>query len=116
MHLTCLSGECDTTTETGSNDLAPNSRLASAKSLLRSINKNFGTLPFCRRYLDRVGETRYLLALNHLVAQRIVQDYPPLCDQLGSMTAQFVSPLLLCGLLFYCSSLHRNTLFSSDQQ
>ncbi|KAF5385349.1 hypothetical protein D9615_001202 [Tricholomella constricta] len=65
-------------------------RLTSAKSLLSSINKNFGTLPFCRRYLDRAGESKYLLALNHLVAQGIVQDYPPLCDQRGSMTAQFV--------------------------
>lgn len=70
-------------------------RLASAKALLRSINKNFGTLPFCRRYLDRIGETKYLLALNHLVAQRIVQDYPPLCDQRGSMTAQFEHTILL---------------------
>ena len=64
--------------------------LTSAKALLKSINKNFGTLPFCRRYLDRAGESKYLLALNNLVAQGIVQDYPPLCDQRGSMTAQFV--------------------------
>jgi len=65
-------------------------RLTSAKSLLKTINKNFGTIPFCRRYLDRLGESKYLLALNHLVAQGIVEDYPPLCDQRGSMTAQFV--------------------------
>ncbi|KAF8641103.1 hypothetical protein AX17_000746 [Amanita inopinata Kibby_2008] len=70
-------------------------RLNSAKSLLKSITKNFGTLPFCRRYLDRVGESKYLLALNHLVAQGIVQDYPPLCDQRGSMTAQFEHTILL---------------------
>ncbi|KAH7881046.1 peptidase M24, structural domain-containing protein [Lentinula edodes] len=70
-------------------------RLTSAKSLLKSIDKNFGTLPFCRRYLDRAGETKYLLALNHLVQQGIVQDYPPLCDQLGSMTAQFEHTILL---------------------
>jgi len=70
-------------------------RLTSAKSLLKSITKNFGTLPFCRRYLDRVGESKYLLALNNLVAQGIVQDYPPLCDQRGSMTAQFEHTILL---------------------
>jgi methionyl aminopeptidase len=70
-------------------------RLTSAKSLLKSITKNFGTLPFCRRYLDRLGESKYLLALNHLVAQGIVQDYPPLCDTLGSMTAQFEHTILL---------------------
>lgn len=31
------------------------------------------------------------MQLNHLVQQGIVQDYPPLCDARGSMTAQFVS-------------------------
>ncbi|KAH9897862.1 peptidase M24A methionine aminopeptidase [Cubamyces lactineus] len=70
-------------------------RLTSAKSLLKSINKNFGTLPFCRRYLERAGESKYLLALNHLVAQGIVQDYPPLCDVRGAMTAQFEHTILL---------------------
>jgi methionyl aminopeptidase len=70
-------------------------RLTTAKSLLRTINKNFGTLPFCRRYLDRIGETKYLLALNHLVSQDVVQAYPPLCDIRGSMTAQFEHTILL---------------------
>ncbi|KAJ7161316.1 methionine aminopeptidase 2-like protein [Mycena crocata] len=87
-------------------------RLTSAKSLLKTINKNFGTLPFCRRYLDRLGESKYLLAvrarlfmvapadidalkLNHLVAQGIVNDYPPLYDQIGSKTAQFEHTILL---------------------
>lgn len=70
-------------------------RLTSAKTLLKSITKNFGTLPFCRRYLDRAGESKYLLALNHLVQQGIVQDYPPLCDARGSMTAQFEHTILL---------------------
>ncbi|KIN93847.1 hypothetical protein M404DRAFT_170028 [Pisolithus tinctorius Marx 270] len=70
-------------------------RLTSAKSLLRTISTNFGTLPFCRRYLDRIGESKYLLALNHLVQQGIIQDYPPLCDAIGSMTAQFEHTILL---------------------
>ncbi|KAN0100402.1 Peptidase M24, structural domain containing protein [Tylopilus felleus] len=69
--------------------------LTSAKSLLKSITSNFGTLPFCRRYLDRVGESKYLLALNRLVSQGIVQDYPPLCDVKGAMTAQFEHTILL---------------------
>lgn len=38
-------------------------RLASAKSLLKTIDKNFGTLPFCRRYLDRIGQEKYLLGV-----------------------------------------------------
>lgn len=36
----------------------------SAKALLKSIQKNFGTLPFCRRYLDHIGEKNYLLAVS----------------------------------------------------
>ncbi|KAJ7459158.1 methionine aminopeptidase 2-like protein [Mycena galericulata] len=70
-------------------------QLTSAKSLLKTINKNFGTLPFCRRYLDRLGESNYLLALNHLVAQDIVSAIPPLYDQIGSKTAQFEHTILL---------------------
>jgi len=70
-------------------------RLETAKSLLRTITKNFGSLPFCRRYLDRAGESKYLFALNHLVAQEIVQAYPPLHDVPGSMTAQFEHTILL---------------------
>lgn len=38
-------------------------RLTTAKSLLKTINNQFGTLAFCRRYLDRIGETKYLLAV-----------------------------------------------------
>jgi methionyl aminopeptidase len=84
-------------------------RLDSAKKLLNVINKNFGTLPFCRRYLDRLGQEKYLLGvralppvlvspwfqpltpsqLNNLVANGIVEAYPPLCDKKGSYTAQF---------------------------
>jgi methionyl aminopeptidase len=90
-------------------------RLISAKTLLKTINTNFGTLPFCRRYLDRLGESKYLAGvstclilvlrelciltgcvdhsqLNNLVSQGIVQNYPPLVDEHGSMTAQACMP------------------------
>lgn len=70
-------------------------RVASAKTLLRSIEKNFGTLPWCRRYLDRLGHEKYLLGLNNLVQAGIVQDYPPLVDVKGSYTAQFEHTILL---------------------
>ncbi|KAK4575170.1 Methionine aminopeptidase 2 [Recurvomyces mirabilis] len=70
-------------------------RVASAKNLLRSIEKNFGTLPFCRRYLDRLGHDKYLLGLNNLVQSGILQDYPPLCDIKGSYTAQYEHTILL---------------------
>ncbi|CAG8659687.1 11847_t:CDS:2, partial [Funneliformis caledonium] len=70
-------------------------RVTKAKSLLNSINKHFGTLPFCRRYLDRVGETKYILALKNLVDSGIVESYPPLVDIKGSYTAQFEHTLIL---------------------
>ncbi|EXX50736.1 Map2p [Rhizophagus irregularis DAOM 197198w] len=70
-------------------------RVAKAKSLLNTINKNFGTLPFCRRYLDRIGETKYALALKNLVDSGIVESYPPLVDIKGSYTAQFEHTLIL---------------------
>jgi methionine aminopeptidase, type II len=66
-----------------------------AKSLLKTIQSNFGTLPWCRRYLDRTGEDKYLLALNQLVRAGIVEDYPPLVDIKGSYTAQFEHTILL---------------------
>ncbi|KAB5577506.1 putative methionyl aminopeptidase [Coniochaeta sp. 2T2.1] len=70
-------------------------RLSSAKSLLKVIEKNFGTLPFCRRYIDRLGVDKYLLGLNSLVANGIVESYPPLVDKKGSYTAQFEHTILL---------------------
>jgi methionyl aminopeptidase len=39
-------------------------RHQSAKNLLKSIHNNFGTLPFCRRYLEHVGEKNYLLGVS----------------------------------------------------
>lgn len=88
------SGDCSHYAKIGDAPRA-NLKLTRAKSLLKTINQNFGTIPFCRRYLDRLGESKYLLALNHLVQQGIVQSYPPLCDARGSMTAQFEHTILL---------------------
>ncbi|PWN52467.1 peptidase M24A, methionine aminopeptidase [Violaceomyces palustris] len=70
-------------------------RVTSARPLLRTISNNFGSLPFCRRYLDRTGEKNYLLGLKHLVQLGVVQDYPPLCDIPGAMTAQYEHTILL---------------------
>lgn len=44
-------------------------RVASARNLLNSITKNFGTLPFCRRYLDRLGHDKYLLGVGDPVVR-----------------------------------------------
>lgn len=70
-------------------------RLQSSKSLLNVINKHFGTLAFCRRWLDRVGCTKYQMALKDLCDKGVVDPYPPLCDVKGSYTAQFEHTILL---------------------
>ncbi|KAL2326730.1 hypothetical protein Fmac_025788 [Flemingia macrophylla] len=70
-------------------------RLPRAKQLLATINKNLSTLAFCRRYLDRLGETKYLMALKNLCDSGIVQPYPPLCDVKGSYVSQFEHTILL---------------------
>ena len=70
-------------------------RLQSAKHLLNVVNKNFGTLAFCRRYLDRIGESKHLMGLKSLVDNGIVDPYPPLCDVKGSFTAQYEHTILL---------------------
>ncbi|OMJ08114.1 Methionine aminopeptidase 2 [Smittium culicis] len=70
-------------------------RIPRAKTLLNSITKNFGTLPFCRRYLDRIGEDKYLLGLKNLVDSGVVQAYPPLVDIPGSYVAQFEHTIVL---------------------
>ncbi|GBN17692.1 Methionine aminopeptidase 2 [Araneus ventricosus] len=70
-------------------------RLARSKQLLNVINQNFGTLAFCRRWLDRLGQTKYLMALKDLCDKGIVDPYPPLSDIRGSYTAQFEHTILL---------------------
>ena len=70
-------------------------RLPRAKALLGTINQHFGTLAFCRRWLDRVGQTKYLMALRNLCDSGVVDAYPPLCDVKGCYTAQYEHTILL---------------------
>lgn len=70
-------------------------RLVKSKQLLNVINQNFGTLAFCRRWLDRLDQTKYLMALKDLCDKGIVDPYPPLCDTKGCYTAQFEHTILL---------------------
>ncbi|OAF69184.1 hypothetical protein A3Q56_03060 [Intoshia linei] len=70
-------------------------RVTSARQLFPKIEKAFGTLPFCRRWLDRLGEKRYLGALKQLVDIGLVTAYPPLCDTRGSYVAQYEHTLIL---------------------
>ena len=58
------------------------------------INKNFGTLAFCRCWVNRLGETKYLMALKSLCDNGIVGPYPLLCDVKRSYTAQYEDTLI----------------------
>ena len=66
-----------------------------SKQLLVVIDKNFSTLAFCRRWLDRLNQSKYLIALKNLCDLGIVDAYPPLCDIKGCYTAQFEHTILL---------------------
>ncbi len=70
-------------------------RVQKSKQLLSVINQNFGTLAFCRRWLDRLGQTKYLIALKNLCDVGILDPCPPLCDTKGCYTAQFEHTILL---------------------
>ncbi len=76
-------------------DARANVRSATAKQLLSHINQRYGSITFCRRWLDDEGQTRHLLALRQLVDQGIVTQYPPLVDIKGSYTAQWEHTLFL---------------------
>ena len=65
------------------------------KRLLRVIDEHFGTLAFCRRWLDRLGEKRYALQLKQLCDMKLVNAYPPLVDIKGCYTAQYEHTILL---------------------
>lgn len=70
-------------------------RLSSSKTLINTINKNFGTLAFCKRWLDRAGASKYQMALKDLCDKGVVEPYPPLCDVKGSYTAQYEHTIML---------------------
>ena len=48
-----------------------------------------------RRWLDRIGEDRYLMSLNQLCNAGLVDKYPPLVDIKGCYTAQLEHTLIL---------------------
>lgn len=70
-------------------------RLPMSKKVLHSINSNFGTLAFCRRWLDDLGVENHLLGLKELVKTGIVKEYPPLVDVSGCYVAQYEHTLIL---------------------
>lgn len=72
-----------------------NVRLPRARALLAHIDRHYGTLAFCRRFLARDGQSKYLLALRNLVELGIIDTYPPLCDVKGCHVAQYEHTIAL---------------------
>jgi methionyl aminopeptidase len=84
-------------------------RLPRAKQLLAHVDRTFGTLAFCRRWLERedggsaavhgahggARQERYVGALNALCDAGLVNAYPPLVDVKGSYTAQYEHTIML---------------------
>jgi len=84
-------------------------RLPRSKKLLAHINRTFGTLAFCRRWLERpdggstavngndgkAQQEKYMGALKNLCDVGIVQAYPPLVDVKGCYTAQYEHTCIL---------------------
>lgn len=76
--------------------------LASAKKVLHTIKTNFGTLPFARRYLERAGETNYLLGVSIFGVKR--------CERRRSLK------LILIRFPFFFFTLHSSQLKHLVQQ
>ena len=82
-------------------------RLNRSKQLLGHLDKTFGTLPWCLRWIERPDggsahvngqagkQERYKGALKNLVDLGVVNEYPPLCDKPGSYTAQYEHTFIL---------------------
>jgi methionyl aminopeptidase len=66
-----------------------------AKALFNHIQKNYTTLPFCRKWLEREGFPNHSLALKYLVDSGLVNTYPPLSDVSGCYVAQFEHSVFL---------------------
>lgn len=57
-------------------------------NLLNIIYKNYGTLPFSKRWLSELKIKKYCLNLNKLVEKKIIDEYPPYYEKNNSYSAQ----------------------------
>ena len=83
-------------------DAIPKNISTKGRKLAHVIKNEFSSLPFCRRWIDRLdyakGETwegKYLMQLNELVKSRWIRDYPGLSDTAGSFVAQFEHTVMM---------------------
>jgi methionyl aminopeptidase len=65
-----------------------------AKALYAEITNNFGTLAFCRRWIEDKFP-RHTATLKQLVDLGLIDAYPPLDDVPGCHTAQYEHTIFL---------------------
>lgn len=65
-----------------------------AKALLSEITNRFGTLAFCRKWLEE-SFPRHIVPLNALCRAGVIDAYPPLNDIAGSYVAQYEHTIFL---------------------
>mmetsp|Transcript_7126 Transcript_7126/g.8021 ORF Transcript_7126/g.8021 Transcript_7126/m.8021 type:complete len:126 (+) Transcript_7126:982-1359(+) len=71
-------------------------RNGKARALISHINKHYGTLAFCKRWIDRDGfKGSHIMPLKNLVDEGVITAYPPLNDIPGSYVAQYEHTILL---------------------
>jgi methionyl aminopeptidase len=58
------------------------------QDLVDCLRKNFKTMAFCQRFLERAGQSNYATVLSQLVRAKVVEPYPPLADVRGSWVSQ----------------------------
>jgi len=66
-----------------------------AKNLLNFINKQFGTLAFCRRWIQDQYSSSHNMSLKKLCESGIIRKYPPLCDVRNCYVAQYEHTVIL---------------------
>ena len=65
-----------------------------ARQLLNVINREFGTLAWCRKWLEEYSP-RHIMPLKRLTDAGVIKAYPPLSDVPGCYTAQYEHTILL---------------------
>lgn len=71
------------------NPKAPKVKTGSLRELEELIQKNFKTMAFCQRFLEKAGQRNYKRFLDKLVQMKVVNPYPPLLDSPGSYVSQY---------------------------
>jgi methionyl aminopeptidase len=66
-----------------------------ARQILKYVNENFKTRPFCARWLERAGFNKINFALSILTKQGIIHHYPQLIERTKSPVSQMEHSFLI---------------------